>query len=192
MRTYPCILADPAWPFSDKGSRMTPSYSGNGRKRAHYKTMSLADIMAMPVEKLASQDAHLWLWCPNALVLDGSATKVARAWGFEPKQLIPWLKTDSNGKPRLGGGHYTRVCTEQLVLAVRGKAPPLWRGEPGIIIAERSRHSEKPIESYELIERISPAPRLELFARRRYGRWSIWGNELESVKAVEAILGKAQ
>ncbi|MBL8396058.1 MAG: hypothetical protein JNK99_15160 [Candidatus Accumulibacter sp.] len=39
-------------------------------------------------------------------------------------------------------------------------------------------HSEKPDASYELIEAVSPGPRLELFARRKRGDWHTWGNEV--------------
>ena len=31
-----------------------------------------------------------------------------------------------------------------------------------------------------IIERISPAPRIELFARRNVAGWDTWGNELEN------------
>ena len=178
-RQFPCILADPPWRFRDAGSRLSPHYSGNGRKNAHYGVMMLEDIMRLPIPSIASENAHLWLWSPNALVLDGQALRVVEAWGFEPKQIIPWIKTDSKGKPRLGGGHYTRVCSEMLILAVRGRLPPQWKGEPGVVLACRNGHSEKPTESYGLIERVSPSPRLELFARKERKDWVTWGNEVE-------------
>jgi hypothetical protein len=41
-------------------------------------------------------------------------------------------------------------------------------------------HSHKPEEQYGLIERISPGPYLELFARRRQSGWHAWGNEIEA------------
>jgi N6-adenosine-specific RNA methylase IME4 len=127
-----------------------------------------------------SEDAFLFLWAPNSLVLDGSAQKVCEGWGFKPKQLITWVKTSKNGKPRLGGGHYTRVCTEQMILARRGKAKVRDRSVPGVIHAERTRHSAKPDESYELIERLCEGPYLELYARRQYPNWSAWGDQLEA------------
>jgi len=172
------VLADPAWSFDDRGSRMAPEYAGNGRAYKHYETMKLDEICALPVKLIAAENAWLWLWAPNAFVLDGSASKVAQAWGFKPKQLITWTKIGKEGQPVFGGGHYTRVCTEQLVLCVRGKVKPLSRGVAGAILAPRSKHSRKPDEQYGLIESVSPGPFLEMFARSRHSdQWSVWGNE---------------
>jgi N6-adenosine-specific RNA methylase IME4 len=47
------------------------------------------------------------------------------------------------------------------------------------LLAVRKReHSRKPEAFYELIERCSPGPRLELFARYRRDGWTQWGDEL--------------
>lgn len=43
--------------------------------------------------------------------------------------------------------------------------------------APRGAHSEKPDLFMDLIERMSPAPRLEMFARRDRLGWETWGNE---------------
>lgn len=187
------ILADPPWPFRDKGSRMHPSYAGRGREQAHYQVQTIEDIMAMGslVKLLAARDSFLALWVPNALVIDGkvdrdgtpvklsTGERVALAWGFHPVQLIPWVKTDKSGKPRLGGGHYTRVVTEQLILARRGKARVLRRDEPGVIIEPRGRHSAKPDETYRKLERLCAGPYLELYARRQWSeRWAVYGNQI--------------
>lgn len=170
------IAADPPWPFRDNGSRMSPDFAG------HYQVQTLEDICAMGslVELLVEEDAFLFLWAPNVLVLEGTATRVARAWGFEPIQLIPWVKTDKSGRPRLGGGHYTRVVTEQLILCRRGRAKVERHDVPGVIMAPRSAHSAKPDASYELIEKLCRGPYLELYARRRFSpKWSVWGNQVE-------------
>lgn len=176
---WPCISADPPWSFEDAGTRLAPDYAGDQRAapgEALYSTMPLEAIERLPVSP--ADDAFLFLWCPNVLVLEGVATRVARAWGFEPRQLIPWVKTDASGKPRLGGGHFTRVCTEQLVLCRRGDARVLRRDVPGVIHAPRGRHSAKPDAGYELIERLVAGPFLELFARRRFSpAWTCWGDQ---------------
>ena len=53
-------------------------------------------------------------------------------------------------------------------------APGTWYQAP------RGAHSEKPDLFLDLIEQMSPAPRLEMFARRRRLGWDVWGNEVES------------
>jgi N6-adenosine-specific RNA methylase IME4 len=177
---WPVIAADPPWAFQDAGTRLAPDYAGDQRAAAGgaelYQTMPLAAIERLPVSP--ADDAVLFLWCPNVLVLEGVATRVARSWGFEPKQLVPWVKTDAAGKPRLGGGHYTRVVTEQLIVCTRGSVKVLRRDVPGVIFAPRGRHSAKPDRSYQMIEELVRGPYLELFARRRYSpAWTCWGDQ---------------
>ncbi len=176
------VLADPPWRFADGGSRMAPDHIGRGSPRARYATMRESEICALPVLEAAAPDAWLFLWAPNAMVLDGQAAEVALAWGFKPKQLVTWVKTDAAGKPRLGGGHYTRVVTEQLIIATRGRVKPARRDLPGVLFEPRGRHSAKPDGAYALIEQLAPSGRagrrLELFARRRYSpSWQVWGKE---------------
>ena len=121
----------------------------------------------------------LFLWAPNVLVLDSTAQRLASAWGFACKQLVPWLKTTADGKrPAMGMGNYTRVCTEMLLVCKRGKPMIRDRGVNGIIMGPRQAHSAKPDRSYKLIERLCEGPYLELFARRRYSpAWDVWGNQ---------------
>jgi N6-adenosine-specific RNA methylase IME4 len=40
-------------------------------------------------------------------------------------------------------------------------------------------HSHKPEEQYAIIERCSPGPRVELFARRPQPGWDAVGNEID-------------
>jgi N6-adenosine-specific RNA methylase IME4 len=161
---------------------MAPSYSGEGREKSHYQLVTderlVTDIAEMVLDVIAD-DALLYLWAPNAIVLEGTPVTVAKAWGFTPVQLIPWIKTTKDGeKPRFGGGHFTRVCSEQLVLCKRGRPEILDHSIPGVILAPRRGHSEKPDAQYELVEKLGPGPYLELFARKRRKGWTSWGNEV--------------
>jgi N6-adenosine-specific RNA methylase IME4 len=191
---YAVILADCPWPFQDRGSRMAPEYAGQGREYSHYETMSIDELCAMgeKVQALAADDAFLFLWAPHSMVLDASALLVIQAWGFVPKQEIIWVKTTDDGeKLRFGGGHYTRLCTEPLLLCRRGKAKVVRRDIPNVIFAPRGKHSAKPDASYAMIEQLvglpegTGAPYLELFARRRWSAaWDVWGDEVECTAAV--------
>jgi N6-adenosine-specific RNA methylase IME4 len=44
----------------------------------------------------------------------------------------------------------------------------------------RGKHSAKPEAFQDVVESMSPAPRLEMFARRKRLGWDSWGNEIES------------
>jgi N6-adenosine-specific RNA methylase IME4 len=161
---FPTILADPPWDTLQRGSR--------GAHR-HYPLMTTAQIAELPVVKLAAHDAHLWLWVTNATLFAGQA--VMQAWGFTYRSCLTWVK------PGLGlGSFYLRNNTEHLLLGTRGRAPILYRSQPTWLFAPKQEHSHKPEEQYAVIERCSPGPYLELFARRKRPGWQVWGNEVVS------------
>lgn len=178
-----CVMSDPPWRYDDVGSRMAPQYKGKGRRYSHYETMALEDIKAIRVVDVVARDAWLFLWAPNSFVLDFQAQQVAIAWGFIPRQLVPWVKIAKNGGLRIGGGHYTRVCSEMLLVCVRGRVKPRDRGVAGALLEPRSVHSRKPDAQYAMIERLCRGPRLEIFARRRWPKWIAVGNQLPQVSA---------
>ena len=160
---FATILADPPWPLQ------------GGEK--HYRTMSLARIKALPVGALAARDAHLWLWTTNALL--PKAYEVAEAWGFTVRSPLTWVKF----RLGLGGRYQLRNATEQLLFCTRGKAPLGSRSQPTWFNAPVQEHSRKPAEQFAIIERVSPGPYLELFARRRPESnqpWAVWGDQVDS------------
>ena len=159
----PSFLVDPPWPLQ------------GGEK--HYRTMSLARIMALPVGALAARDAHLWLWTTNALL--PKAYEVAEAWGFTVRSPLTWVKF----RLGLGGRYQLRNATEQLLFCTRGRAPLGSRSQPTWFNAPVTEHSRKPAEQFAIIERVSPGPYLELFARRRPESnqpWAVWGDQVAS------------
>lgn len=181
---YRTVLADPAWTFEDTGSRINPAYEGEARQNGpHYEITSNDDIEQLwnqlRLNDVVERDSFLFLWAPNSLVLDYTAQSVARAWEHVPKQQITWTKMTNDGtRIRMGGGNYTRACTEQLLLCTRGKAKRIDAGVAGAILAPKAEHSAKPDDSYRLIERVAPGPYLELFARRRWSpAWGTWGSQ---------------
>lgn len=163
---FSTVYADPPWDLEQKGAR--------GAEQ-HYDLMTLERIKSMPVANVVTENAHLWLWVTNASLRAGY--DVAEAWGFTVRSPLTWVKF------RLGLGNYLRNSTEHLLFATRGKAPILNHSQPTWINAPVTDHSHKPEEVYALIERCSPGPFLELFARRRplsNSDWSVWGNEIAS------------
>jgi len=135
--------------------------------------MTAEQIAALPVGKLTSVDAHLWLWVTNSTLFAGRS--VMEAWGFTYRSCLTWVK------PGLGlGSSYLRNNTEHLLFGTKGKAPILYRSQPTWLFAPKQDHSHKPEEQYAVIERCSPGPYLELFARRKRQGWQVWGNEVTS------------
>lgn len=56
---------------------------------------------------------------------------------------------------------------------------PADRRESNHFAAARTGHSVKPDAFYDLVERVSPAPRVELFARQPRLGWDSWGRGYE-------------
>ena len=145
--------------------------------------MSLAELKAMrpQIDSWAADNCALFLWTTPPTI--EWAFELIDAWGFMYKTFaFVWIKTNKNGSPFIGLGHYTRGNAEPCLLAVRGRMPPKNKGVPQVILAPRHRHSRKPDEAYERIERMYDGPYLELFARQRRKRWNAWGNELQNVR----------
>lgn len=174
-RRFGTILADPPWQFQNRTGKMAPEH----KRLSRYQTMSLEEIMGLPVAQLASTPAHLYLWVPNALLLQG--LQVLDAWGFGYKTNIVWHKIRKDGGPDgRGVGFYFRNVTELILFGVRGKNArtlPPGRRQVNIIRSLKREHSRKPDELYEIIEACSRGPRLELFARGTRPGWSVWGNQ---------------
>lgn len=161
MPCYRTILADPPWQTNQTGSR--------GAIR-HYPLMRLDEICGLRVDRLAAASAHLWLWVTNSNIMEGLA--VMEAWGFAYRSCLTWIK------PSFRLGVYLRNQTEHLLFGIRGKAPVQFRSQGTWFYAPLQDHSHKPEEQYAIIERCSPGPYLELFARRRRPGWHAWGNEV--------------
>lgn len=162
-KRYRTILADPPWEQHQHGAR--------GAIR-HYPLMRTSDIAALPVSRLAADASHLWLWVTNSSLWAGK--QVMESWGFTYRSILTWVKL------RLGLGAYLRNQTEHLLFGTRGNAPVQFRAQGSWLYAPVQEHSHKPEEQYAVIERCSPGPYLELFARRTRPGWHAWGNEVDS------------
>ena len=146
-----------------------------------YDTMTLDDILSLPVADVVNETAHLYLWVPNALLPEGLS--VLAAWGFTYKSNLVRHKVRKDGGPDgRGVGFYFRNTTELILFGVRGKdARTLQpgRSQVNIIRSMKREHSRKPDEQYQIIESCSPGPFLELFARGPRKGWITWGNQSE-------------
>jgi N6-adenosine-specific RNA methylase IME4 len=172
---FATVLADPPWQFVNRTGKIAPEH----RRLSRYGTMTLAEIMALPVSNIAKPTSHLYLWVPNALLPDGLA--VMKAWGFTYKSNLVWHKVRKDGgSDGRGVGFYFRNVTELILFGVRGKgartlAPG--RRQVNLLATRKREHSRKPDEQYALIEACSSGPYLELFARGARKGWAYWGDQ---------------
>ncbi len=171
---FTTILADPPWRFDNRTGKMAPEH----QRLLRYQTMTMEEILELPVNRLAGAKAHLYLWIPNALISEG--LEVMRRWGFTYKTNLVWYKIRKDGGPDgRGVGFYFRNVTELVLFGVRGNMRTLDAGrrQTNIITTRKREHSRKPDELYSIIETCSPGPYLELFARHPRKGWVQWGNE---------------
>jgi N6-adenosine-specific RNA methylase IME4 len=176
-KKFGTILIDPPWRFTNRTGKMAPEH----KRLRRYPTMGFDEIAALPVGDLALPQSHLYLWCPNALLLE--ALTIMRAWGFTYKTNLVWYKVRKDGGPDgRGVGFYFRNVTELLLFGVLGKLRTLKPGrtQVNVIITRKEEHSRKPEAAYEIIEACSPAPYVELFARQRRAGWDQWGDQVDS------------
>ena len=161
---FATIVLDPPWDWGDEGD-----CDQMGRSRPTYGTMPLEKLLELPVDKLADEDCHLYLWITNRSLPKGFS--LLKKWGFRYVTALTWCK------PSFGMGNYFRGSTEHVLFGVRG-SQPLKRKDIGTWFAAPRGplgHSSKPVEFYDLVESCSPGPYLEMFARGNRNGWVSWG-----------------
>lgn len=169
------IYVDPPWRY---GNTATRAHVG-GEDSNHYDTMSLDDIAALPVGQLAAEKSHLWLWTTNAFLFE--CPRLFAAWGFEFKSSYVWVKR------QMGIGNYLRNSHEFLLLAVHGGLVGQAKDVKSWGEFDRGEHSAKPERiRADVVEKLSPGPRLELFARKEVPHWTVWGNQVAPDKGLFA------
>lgn len=169
---YSTIVADPPWAYRRGGVQ--------GAVADQYSTLAETEIADLPVLDLAAPSAHLYLWVTTPKLWDSpTPAEIAAAWGFTFKTMLTWVKGE-----RVGLGWYYRVDTEHCLFATRGKAPiPAPLRDSNVLWSPRGAHSAKPAAFYDLVERVSPGPRVELFARQPRLGWDHWGKGFEEAPA---------
>lgn len=178
-KRFGVIIADPPWNYRSK-------IKGHGDIVNHYDTMTPKDLEALPVARLAADDAVLLMWTTWP-VLD-QALDLVKAWGFRYKAGMPWIKLQHEpfvdisgdhveGAPAWGTGFWIRGCSEPILICTKGKAKAPCPGDrPMGLISKRFEHSRKPDNLHEYAE-LFPGPYLELFARRPRQGWTTWGDQ---------------
>lgn len=177
---YGAILADPPWAYAMRGP------TGYGKSpEAHYSTMSLENIAALPVRDLAGPDCYLFLWSTWPHLTQ--AMEVMQAWGFAYVTGGAWIKRSAGGGLAFGTGYVLRSASEPFLVGRIGHPQPMSRSVRNVIEAEdvpdaieavRREHSRKPPQMREMIGKILPRSyACELFAREPWPGHDIWGNE---------------
>jgi N6-adenosine-specific RNA methylase IME4 len=178
--SFAAIMIDPPWTFK------THSVKGQGRSPSrHYRTMTLAEIRALPVSHLAQRDCAGFLWTVDHLL--PQSIDILQGWGFTYRTVaFRWLKlrkgiTDrifmSERDLHMGTGYWTRANSEICLLGTIGRPKRIGRGVRRDIVAPVRQHLRKPDEIYERIEALVGGPYAEIFSRTDRKGWASWGDE---------------
>ncbi|MCY4562406.1 MAG: MT-A70 family methyltransferase [Flavobacteriaceae bacterium] len=180
-KKYAVIYADPPWHYNGKMQfdRSGVSSENPDWKRDifissacfKYPTLPTKDLMKLPIETIAKDDALLFMWSTNPHL--EQAISLGKAWGFDYKTVaFVWNKMNHNP------GQYTLSYCELCLLFKRGRIPrPRGaRNVKQILQVPRKMHSQKPEEIANRIDQMFPQhKKIELFARATRENWDLWG-----------------
>tara|TARA_R110000851_G_scaffold132620_1_gene267062 strand:- start:324 stop:887 length:564 start_codon:yes stop_codon:yes gene_type:complete len=184
-KKYNIIYADPPWHYGSKSAVNNSAGSDHRPLSDHYNTMSLSELKAMPINLMTEKDAACFMWVTDSHV--DEAIDILKAWGFKYKTIaFNWVKTTSKGNYCKNVAPWTMKSSEICLLGTKGAMTKYKQANniESLVIAERTKHSRKPVEVRRRIEELfGDLPRLEMFARENAEGWDVFGNEvLSSIK----------
>ncbi len=175
--SYDVVVVDPPWHFKTWSPAGQTSKSASGQ----YRTMSLAEIMALPVRELLKDDAVVYLWTTGACCRRGIATM--EAWGITYTTNFAWRKVTRNGKMPMGHWILGAQRSRDFLLGTVGK--PRCFLLPSFFDGIAREHSRKPDEFYDMIAKKTPGlRRADVFAREKREGWDCWGDEVGKFSSV--------
>lgn len=166
---YQVIYADPPWPYPKRQD----AKNLYGNTDYHYEVMPIKKLCEMKVSELADENSVLFLWVATNFL--EQSFEVIKSWGFDYKSQMTWIKEGGQG----GIGWYFWGDHELLLVAIKGSYLPKEKVS-SVLKAPRQKHSQKPNEIYEIIEKMYPnTKKIELFARGNPQKgWMAWGDQI--------------
>ena len=164
--TYRTIVVDPPWPMTKISREVRPNQEG-----FDYPTMSVEEIAGMDVPGRFADDVFTFLWTTQKFLPE--AFSILERWGLKYRFTMVWHKPGGiqvHNSPQFN-------C-EFVVVGTAGN--PLFTDQKAFsaaFYAPRAGHSVKPEEFYDLLRRVTPGPRLDMFSRRRIEGFDAWGNQ---------------
>ena len=170
-KKYNTIVLDPPWNISLSGKNIRRKEQAN---KLDYPTMSLEEIKNLPLGDIAELGCHVYTWTTNKMI--PHTFDILKDWGVNYHLTLVWTK--HNGMtPNFAYKFATEFCL--LGFYQKPMQKFLRCGKLNWINTNAPRkHSTKPNEFFDLVDEMSPSPKLEMFARTRRLGWDAWGNEV--------------
>ncbi len=163
---FRCLYANPRWPI--QGSEDPDAVSFDA-------------LLDMPISHLVEEQAHLHLWVPVPLLMEGLS--LLKKWGFEYRDMFTWcqgeVKKDLSVQPQANTRLFWANSHMVLLLGVRGELSFVNTHLPSFLVAKRGKYGSVPEQVQFMVEEASPGPRLELFATQPHKDWYVWGPALD-------------
>ena len=165
---YDVIVIDPPWPMEKIERDCHP----NQPKSLDYPTMTERELEALCIP--VAKDCHVWLWTTHKFL--PMAFKLLTEWELKYVCTFVWHKP--GGMQPFGLPQYN---AEFALYARRGNPSFIdLKAFPVCFTGKRGAHSEKPIEFYDMVRRVTAGRRLDMFSRRHIQGFSGWGKEAAS------------
>tara|TARA_Y100001938_G_scaffold139671_1_gene206878 strand:+ start:323 stop:856 length:534 start_codon:yes stop_codon:yes gene_type:complete len=170
-KKYNTIVLDPPWNINLTGK---VNIRPNRKTKLDYLTMSLEEIKNLPLRDIAELGCHVYTWTTNKMLPE--TFDVLKSWGVNYHLTLVWIKP--NGMmPCFGYKFATEFCLlgfyQKPMQKFKSMAKLNWFENPSI-----KPHSTKPQKFFDLVDEMSPSPKLEMFARTYRPNWDAWGNEV--------------
>ena len=200
---YSTIVIDPPWPISgyqtrgytNSGVSIIKDGIGtkviSGREDLNYETMSITDIALIDIPSICNNDAFVFIWTINTFIEE--TYHILKGWGLDHIFTMAWIKPHG-AKP----SGYPIYNMEHILVGKVGK--PKFLDTKDFRLANRWDHlyqhsilegklkivpSGKPAGFYDTLRRVSPEPRIDIFARRWIAGFTPWGNQVKQFEGIQ-------
>ena len=179
MGKFKTVVVDPPWDLAPVG--WASSKSNGLNKRIGYGLIGMDGIKSLPVEAVLDEHSLLFCWTVSRFL--ERSFEVCRQWGADHAFTMTWVK---NGGIQLPNGPMHNA--EWVLVGKRGS--PEFLDIRQFFTANywpRGSHSEKPEGFYDLLRRVTPEPRLDIFGRRRIPGFVSWGDQAPEGPALPRV-----